>query len=442
MANIYVNTTNITGKIKPMHAVNNGPVHPDIEATRSSFDDFKAAKIPYVRTHDSSIYEEYGGEHVVDVHAIFPDFSKNPYNPDSYDFTLTDDYLHTIVEAGSSVFYRLGSKIEPWRKKYGTIVPSDFHKWAVICEHIIRHYNEGWANGYFYNIIYWEIWNEPDGVKEDGTKPNWSGTPEDFYEFYSIAAAYLKGRFPNLKIGGPAVCGFAENGKWTKDFLRYLTADGKRIPLDFFSWHSYTNNPQCIREFQSFVRKNLDDAGYTETESILNEYNYLENFQDKFVSSIENIIGMHGAALTSACMAVGQNISLDLLMYYDTSPSVFNGLFDFYTMRPLKGYYPFVMFSYLYELQNAVECCSDDEDIYAVAAENNGNSALMITHYRADKLKNEKTVTITLKGIKDSVYQAVILNRESTMERMPVYVENGTFSLKLWDDSVVLVKFD
>ncbi len=26
--------------------------------------------------------------------------------------------------------------------------PKDFKKWAVICEHIIRHYDENWANGY------------------------------------------------------------------------------------------------------------------------------------------------------------------------------------------------------------------------------------------------------------------------------------------------------
>ena len=28
---------------------------------------------------------------------------------------------------------------------------------------VIKHYNSGWANGYHYNIKYWEIWNEPDG---------------------------------------------------------------------------------------------------------------------------------------------------------------------------------------------------------------------------------------------------------------------------------------
>ncbi|MBI4578450.1 MAG: hypothetical protein HY718_02035 [Planctomycetes bacterium] len=38
----------------------------------------------------------------------------------------------------------------------------DFAKWAKICVNIIRHYNEGWADGFHYNIRYWEIWNEPN----------------------------------------------------------------------------------------------------------------------------------------------------------------------------------------------------------------------------------------------------------------------------------------
>ena len=400
MANVSVNFKSSQGKIKPMHAVNNGPLRAGCEQQRENFEDFKAARIPYVRTHDASFCNEYGSEHTVDVHAIFPDFTKNPYHPDSYDFTITDDYLQTIVDAGSSVFFRLGSKIEHWRKKYGTIVPPDFHKWAVICEHIIRHYNEGWANGFHFNITYWEIWNEPDGVKVDGTQPNWSGTPEEFYELYATAAVHLKGRYPNLKIGGPSVSGYAEDGKWTKNFLKYLTEGGRRIPLDFFSWHAYTTDPDVVREMNEFTRNLLDKAGYTETESILNEINYIENFTDLYVSSIRNIIGMHGAAFTSAIMAVGQSIPLDMLMYYDARPCVFNGLFDYYTMCPLKGYYPFTMYSRLYEMENSMECSSDDKDIYVVCAKNDEKYAVMLTHYRSDKEKSEKTIEIHLDGMR------------------------------------------
>ncbi len=50
-----------------------------------------------------------------------------------------------FLDAGTKTFFRLGQTIEHQIKKHGTIPPRDFKKWAVICEHIIRHYTEGWV---------------------------------------------------------------------------------------------------------------------------------------------------------------------------------------------------------------------------------------------------------------------------------------------------------
>ena len=66
-------------------------------------------------------------------------------------------------------------------------------KWAVICEHIIRHYNEGWADGYKLNIKYRELWNEPD--LGDAT---WGGTKEQFFDLYVTAAKHLRECFPDI----------------------------------------------------------------------------------------------------------------------------------------------------------------------------------------------------------------------------------------------------
>ena len=443
MANIYVNFGSAAGPVKAMHAVNNGPVRPSsVEQTRGNFDAFKAAKIPYVRNHDASFNPDYGGEHTVDVHAIFPDFTKNPYDPASYDFLLTDQYTQTIVDAGCKVFYRLGTKIEHWPKHYGSLVPPDFHKWAVICEHIIRHYNEGWANGFHFNIEYWEIWNEADGIAADGSQPNWSGTTDEYIEMYKIAATHLKKRFPDLKIGGPAISWlYRDDGEWVRNFLVSLTEDGSRVPLDFFSWHVYPNNPHTIADMEKYLRDHLNRAGFAETESILNEYNYVENFTDLFVSSIETIISMHGAAFTSACMAVGQASTLDMLMYYDASTfSIWDGLFDIYTLRPLKGYYPFVMFSYLYQLGTSVMSTSDDENLYVTAACGKEGYAMMLTHYRKDKSEADMTVTVHLEDVSDGIWQTEILDTDRTMETHTVEAVNGELILHMPHDCVVLLK--
>ena len=203
MENIKVDFSADKGKMKPMHAVNNGPVYKfTLDQRITNIDAFREAAIPYARTHDAAFYANYGGEHTVDILAIFPDFEKDPYNPDSYDFALTDEYLKVMIYAGVKPFYRLGSKIEHWPKKYGTLPPKDFDKWAVICEHIIRHYTEGWANGFNYDIEYWEIWNEPDIASDDADyidKKCWGGTMNQFFEFYDIAAKHLKKCFPKKK---------------------------------------------------------------------------------------------------------------------------------------------------------------------------------------------------------------------------------------------------
>ena len=434
MSKVTVNFGNVQGKVKPMHAVNNGPIR---RQRINNFEEYKASGIPFARTHDASFYEGYGSEHVVDIQAIFPDFSKNPHNPDSYDFDLTDDYLQDIIDAGAQVFFRFGTKIEHWRKKYGSIVPADFNKWATVCEHIIMHYNEGWANGFHHNIMYWEIWNEPDGKNPDGSQPNWSGTPEEYYELYKVTATRLKKRFPHLKIGGPASAEIA--GDWTRAFLKYLTADGNRVPLDFFSWHQYNVFPACVRLHGDQVRKCLNDAGYTETESILDEYNCFEDFEDNYAPSVLNVISMHGAAYTAACMAEGQASDVNMLMYYDTAPCYFNGLFSLYTMKPLKGYYPFVMFSKLYELEGNAECVSDNEHVYAVAATNGEKRCVMITHYRWDKAKNDEAVEVVLNGVSDGEWIAEFLDEERTMEKQTVSAVNGKLTLNMSEDCVVLL---
>ena len=109
---IYFDLSKSVGKIKPMHSTNNGPLYKFAADQRvTNLGTFREAGIPYARNHDAAFNATYGGEHIVDVNFIFRDFDADPYSPESYDFTLTDEYLRVIELAGAKVFYRLGSKI-------------------------------------------------------------------------------------------------------------------------------------------------------------------------------------------------------------------------------------------------------------------------------------------------------------------------------------------
>ena len=198
MKQITVDFSKPIGKMKPMHSVNNGPVYKFSADQRvTNLHHFQNAGIPFARNHDAAFYASYGGEHIVDVNFIFTNFDADPEDPASYDFDLTDDYLRIIELSGAKVFYRLGSKIEHWRKKYNTLPPKDFKKWAVICEHIIRHYCYGWANGFNMDIEYWEIWNEPDLDPDDSPhKRCWGGTKAQFFDFYENRIQALEELLP------------------------------------------------------------------------------------------------------------------------------------------------------------------------------------------------------------------------------------------------------
>lgn len=95
MHTLSVNFNETTGAVKPMHATNNGPrkgVGFGGRAT-NGFQLWAEAGIPYVRTHDSSFCAIYGGEHTVDVHAVFPNFDADVNDPASYDFAITDNSI-------------------------------------------------------------------------------------------------------------------------------------------------------------------------------------------------------------------------------------------------------------------------------------------------------------------------------------------------------------
>ena len=421
MTVITADRTKASGKIKRLNCVNNGPTAPGVRQSPSSFEAYKAAEIPYARNHDASFFPGYGGEHTVDVHRIFRDFSADENDPKSYIFEPTDRYLGTTLAAGTKIFYRLGASIEHGYK-FGTRVPRDYGKWARICEHIVRHYNEGWANGFSYGIEYWEIWNEPDCRNADGSNPCWQGTDGEFIELYVTAAKHLKSCFPDLKIGGPAF-----TGPWPSEFrnafLDRIAADG--VPFDFYSYHWYESHIESLKEAILTARRELDKRGLTEVETILNEWNYIRGWLgEDWTYSLRTERGLKGSSFIAAAMCASQALPLDLLMYYDARPCGMNGLFEAETYRPLKGYYPFVMFRDLNALGGWIPTDSGDPDVYSCAAEDceGKNAAVMLTNYNDRDDAPEKEIEVKFAGF-DGPCEAEVFLLDAEHDLAPVSVQ-------------------
>ena len=396
MAKITVDYNRQTGLLKPMHGVGQPPM---IGTNCSKFSYLKDAHIPYSRLHDVGGW--FGGNLFVDIPNVFRDFNADENDPANYDFTFTDLLIRELYDYGCKPVYRLGVTIENFFeiKVYRTNPPEDFPKWARICEHIIRHYNEGWADGFSYGIEYWEIWNEP----EVGLPPNngmWTGTMEDYLDMYEVTAKHLKSCFGDtIKIGGYACSGLyglfgdpekygvpspkltgeryegAKEGYRIDFFYSFLERIQKNhVPLDFFTWHSYMDLEKTGMSADFFARE-LAAHGYENVEIHLNEWNTAFGVEERPTS--------YAAAQAAAMLLMMQDKRIDMLNYYDARIAVSNyaGLFNPLTWKPLATYYGFYAFGEMYhELKNQVSCEISEKGIFAVAATDGERRALMISN--------------------------------------------------------------
>ena len=370
-----------TGKaIMPLHGVNSGP------RTKSFVYDarplFVEAGLSSVRLHD--VEYPFGSGEYVDIPCVFKNFDADENDPASYNFALTDEYIRACRSVGARVFYRLGVSIEHSPVKRYTNPPKDFAKWARICEHIIRHYNEGWADGHEWNIEEWEIWNESDA---ESTKL-WSGSQEQFIEFYTVASKHLKSCFPDLKIGG---CGFTGGRPDNVEkFIRGIAKNG--APLDFLSFHCYSDTPRRMLALWKRFRDCLDSCGFEKSETMLTEWNYMgswdPNIQPTFYPAMKDHRG--GAFYAAVLCALQKKTDMTLAHYFEADVvKEFCGIFDVKEMRisitrpatlkPTKSFYAFKSFNLLYRMGMEVETSECDvPEFYALAASGDcGNGILL-----------------------------------------------------------------
>ena len=378
------------GPVKPVNGVGQPPMN-GLPRKASMIHYLKEAGVPYSRLHD--VGGAYGQMRYVDIPNVFRDFNADENDPASYDFSYTDRLMDALAENGVEPFYRLGVTIENYPEvgRYRIDPPSDSAKWARIAEHVIRHYTEGWANGRRMKITYWEIWNEPDNYADPEENCMWHGDWKSYMDFYGTVAPYLKAKFPHLKIGGYASCGFyaavgadpvkaANSSTRTGYFLKcarefLARARDEKWPLDFFSFHSYSKPGPALQQVR-YARQLLDEFGFVRTETCFNEW--------LPAPGIGNRGSARQAAMIAAELAGLQNGPCDTAMIYDARCGTgnYSPLFNPLTEKPHKAYYAFVAFNELRKLGTAAKVKgAESGGLYVVAARNSmGKTAVMVAN--------------------------------------------------------------
>jgi hypothetical protein len=390
---LRVDCSQRAGDIRPLHGVNNGPLCYGETMDLSPY--FRELAFPLARLHDS----DWPNADLVNIHAVFPDMRADPNVPAGYRFGRTDDYVKAIVDAGVGIVYRLGENIEHSPRKHFVHPPADARKWAAVCVGVIRHYNEGWADGFHYKIRYWEIWNEPEN-----RPAMWTGTEEEYYRLYVTASRAIKARFPDLKVGGPSLGdtgkldaeGRLEPTPFLKGFLAAVKAG--QAPLDFFSWHTYTDDPGVLPRKARAIRALLDAEGFAKAESHLNEWNYLPGNDwgplckggegAKRRECFRQMLGAPGAAFLAAALIGLQDSPIDVANYYGGDTGQFS-LFDRDGM-PNKTLYAMRAFKMLLDtplrLKVAAATTGDRPGQLAVCAGTNKDASavtVLIANFRA-----------------------------------------------------------
>ena len=453
-----------TGKIRPeLHSSGFGPMICSYgEATKS---DIKSMNFKFARTHDWALINK--GERVCDYYHMFPLFHLDAKDPSNYVFGPTDYLLQLTREGlGEEIFFRLGASIEHSGEKvhFNALMPSDFDKVAEVFAGTVRHYNQGWANGFNWDIKYWEIWNEPDGWKNMWCPPEGTAgltgkelakkqefLKREFVRFYVTVLKRLKAEFgDSIKVGGPALRDL--NVVWIKELLKACKAEG--VAPDFISWHDYIDDPMQINREAETARKICDSFGFKKCELIVNEWHYLGRHygwsglrssdsavRTKAVKGPYGHNGIHSTAFTLATLINLQRSELSQAYFYGCSHVGSWGYKDELAHK-YKVYYGLKLFGDI--VRDYTEICASESkgEITTFAVKNDaGKKALLVADYGGRGLDYD----FEIKGVDASAkVECTVLDNTHDLTEYPVEFKEGQLHFRKKDhiSAAFLIKFD
>ncbi|HPP12873.1 MAG TPA: hypothetical protein PKW42_09090, partial [bacterium] len=333
-----------------------------------------------IRTHDF-----YGP---LDMAVMYPDRGRDPASKDSYDFSGSDRTWQSIVKGGFEPYFRLG---DSWNNVRPPVTPQERSSWVRAAVEVVRHYHCGQWQGYKTDFRFVEIWNEPDHPRF-WPRPL---TPALYFQLYVETATALKQTFPDLSIGGPGLTQaalFLSHGKkWVHDFLLYVKQG--RAPLDFFSWHLYSNHPQDWINGARFYRSELDSLGFTSTALHVTEWHTsTRGLPDRSEEALALRTGGKAAAILTAAWIAMQEMGIAVsTIYRGTDPAMeapeFYGIF-YADGTPKRTALAFSLWARMTKFPEKLRVdCGPEKIIWILAGRNKaGEVALLIANTTAESV--------------------------------------------------------
>lgn len=370
-ADVTLTLGEAAGSIAPLLGVNIGPLPQGDPGNADATAGYQQIGVTMIRTHD------YYGP--MDMATLYPDQHADPSNLASYNFAESDVFFNAILAGGFEPYLRLGDSYNNGAgfPAANPRAPHNRPNWVRATVEVVRHY-DALAAG---RLRYVEIWNEPDNTQF------WDADRAEFFSLYVETARAIKDEFPHLKVGGP---GFTPAGAlspkgqaFTRAFLDFVQA--RTAPLDFFSWHMYSNDPQDMTNAARFYRAELDARGFNLTESHVTEWNTeVKNFSSPVEEQSIRLGGQGAASLTAQWMAM-QNEGVSAATFYrGTDPSMnapmFYGLF-FADGQPKRAALAFGLWAQMVAHFERLSLTQSNDSLWAIAGRNvNGEVAVLIAN--------------------------------------------------------------
>jgi len=410
-------TADFSKRLRPMgklNGMNNGPLHTHMDAT----DLYQNMGVDFVRFHETHSMDTK----CIEIPFVFPNFEADEYDENNYYFAETDAVIAAAVASGIEIMYRFGMGTEATKPKLFCLCPTDYEKWGRIVIQVLKHYNEGWANGFHYGIKWCEIWNEADLFEY------WPGPYEEYIKFYAVTSKMLREYDPTLLIcpSGFAACipdkpaEDAPDDVKEKYAVRYKFFHGlldtivnENLPLDCFPWHTYTYNSAQTQHKLDGIKEMLAMHGLKDIDLINTEWGPITLKRDRFgrwdTSQYDTI---RSTICLLASMLVMQHYGNSRAAYYDADPrSSLSGLYE-YGNAPKRHYYAMVAFKMLrdgkweYHTEGETDTvricasCSGEKAYIAVTAESEESIRLKalnlgkakVNYYLIDENTNLKLV--------------------------------------------------
>lgn len=98
-----------------------------------------------------------------------------------------------------------------------------------------------------------EVWNEPD-------LGYWKGTPAEFLRLYEETALAIRAADPQARIGGAGLNAW-QGGDSDLNMQLIRLAGGRKVPLDFVSWHWFSPDPAELTSAATAYAQAARNAG-------------------------------------------------------------------------------------------------------------------------------------------------------------------------------------